>query len=74
VVYKGLFDGETSTILGKDILDAIEQNKLSLYRIVGDREHNAVDCLISIYDELAKEEPKEDFIEQTIERLKEYLY
>ena len=61
-------------IFGRDILDAIEQNRLSSYPIHGDRQRDAVECLIHIYDELAKEEPEEDFIEQTVEQLKEYLY
>jgi len=68
---EGLFTEGTD--LDKGVLDAIEQNRLSSYPIHGDRRRDAVECLIHIYDELAKENPEESFIEQTVERLKEYL-
>lgn len=57
------------------VLDAIEKNELSLYmgERANDRELDAVNCLTAIYDELKKSSPDNDFIEETVEQLKEYL-
>ncbi len=57
-----------------NILDAIENKGLSEYADgANDRTLDAINCLIEIYDELKKDTPNGDFIEQTIEDLKEYL-
>jgi len=57
------------------ILDAIEKNEITLYvpERASDKMLDAVHCLISIHEELEKEEPDQNFIESTVERLKEYL-
>ena len=57
------------------IIEAIERNEVTLYvsDSAGDRVLDAVHCLTAIYDELGKDEPDEDFVEQTVEQLKEYL-
>jgi len=57
------------------VLDAIEKNELSLYggRSTWDKKIDAMNCLTKIYDELKKENPDEEFIKETVERLKEYL-
>lgn len=57
------------------IVEAIERNEVTLYvdQSAGDEVLDAVRCLTAIYDELGKDEPDEDFIEQTVEQLKEYL-
>jgi len=57
------------------VLDAIEKNELSLYmgERASEQKIDAVRCLTAIYDELKKSGPDSDFIEQTVERLKEYL-
>lgn len=58
-----------------DIVKAIENNEITLYlgNHAGDRILDAVHCLTAIYDELGKDEPDEDFLNQTVEQLKEYL-
>ncbi|MDP3954170.1 MAG: hypothetical protein Q8Q06_01995 [bacterium] len=58
-----------------DVVSAIENNDLSFYvgERVSDKTKDAIDCLIAIYDELAKDEPEHDFIEETVEQLKGYL-
>ncbi len=57
------------------IIESIEGNEVTLYlgSSASDRTLDAVHCLTAIYDELGKGEPDEDFLEQTVERLKEYL-
>ena len=64
--------------IGKEelgILDVIESNEVTLYvpENASDRMLDAVHCLIEIYDELGKETPDEDSINQTVSLLKEYL-
>ena|SRR3989344_1301065 len=57
------------------ILDAIENNEVSLYvpERADDKMLDAVHCLVTIYDELKKQEPDQDFITSTVKQLKEYL-
>ncbi len=57
-----------------NILDAIEGKGLTDYADgADDKTLDAIHCLMAIYDELKKDEPDDDFIEETVERLKEYL-
>ena len=67
---KEIGEGETLSII-----DAIENNEVSIY--VGghpsDRMMDAVTYLLAIYDELKKAEPDQEFIDRTIDELKEYL-
>lgn len=59
------------------VIDALEKNELSLYVDYSgnssDKKLDAVHCLVAIYDELKKPDPDHEFVEQTIEQLKEYL-
>lgn len=61
------------------VLEAIENNDLSHFieTRFGSRPNNnvldAIHCLTSIYDETKKENPDQDFIEETTEQLKGYL-
>ena len=57
------------------IIKAIENNELSEFigENASDKTLDAVSCLTSIYDELGKDKPDEEFIEKTVEQLKEYL-
>ncbi len=57
------------------VLDAIEGGEATLYldEYASDEQINAVTCLFSVYVELENEEPDDDFIQDTIEQLKEYL-
>jgi hypothetical protein len=58
------------------VLDAVENNELSLYAGGNERNDKKLDALnliTSIYDELGKENPDNDFIVETVEELKEYL-
>ena len=58
-----------------NILDAIENNRITDYTgdNANDKELDAINYLIAIHDELKKPSPDNDFIEETVERLKEYL-
>lgn len=57
------------------IMNAIENNEASTYTgsRASDQMLDAITCLNAIYDELGKEDPDEDHIEQVVEQLKEYL-
>lgn len=57
------------------VLDAIERNEVSLYigKRPSDRKNDAVNLLVAIYDELKKPTPDQDFIEESVERLKGYV-
>ena len=57
------------------ILDAIEQNEITLYvpEHTSDRMLDAVNCLTAVYEELKKVEPDQEFIAGTVAHLKEYL-
>lgn len=58
-----------------DIISSIEKNEVSLYagNYMNDKALGAIRCLVAIYDELAKDKPDKEFIEETVEQLKEYL-
>lgn len=58
-----------------DVIDAIEANEVTFYLHTnpGDDFIDAIHCLHAIHGELEKNNPDEDFIERTIEQLKEYL-
>jgi hypothetical protein len=57
------------------IIDAIENNRITDFtgEYISDKKHDAINCLIAIHDELEKTDTDEDFIEQTVAQLKEYL-
>lgn len=58
-----------------EILDAIERAELTLLdeENISQKEFEAINCLIAIYDEILEKEPKEDYISEMIELLKDYL-
>ena len=57
------------------VIDAIEKNELPFYagNYRSDRELDAINCLTAIYDELKKSDPNNNFIEETVAQLREYL-
>ena len=57
------------------VIEAIEKNDVSTYtgQYAGDKKLDAIHCLTSIYDELGKDKPDEEFIEETVKTLKQYL-
>ncbi len=59
------------------VIDALEKNELMIYLELSgsksDKKLDAVSCLTAIYDELEREKPDQDFIDGTIEQLKEFL-
>lgn len=58
------------------VIEAVENNELMLYiELAGETDErlDAVHCLVTINDELEKPDPDHEFVEQTIEQLKEYL-
>jgi len=58
-----------------NVVSAIENNEISLYlgNSASDRVLDAVNCLTAIYDELGENEPDEEFLNETVERLGGYL-
>lgn len=57
------------------VIEAIEKDDLATYagQYASDKKLDAIHCLTSIYDELKKDKPDDDFIEETVEHLKMYL-
>ena len=57
------------------IIDAIENDRMAEYtgNKVGGKKLNAIECLMNIHEQLKKPDITEEFIEQAIEQLREYL-
>lgn len=66
---------EDSELASLDIINAITRNEvvIALGSRPRDNMIDAVDCLTTIYDELQKDEPDYNFIDEVVVELREYV-